>query len=80
MGTGRRPRTTRAELERVAFALFEAKGFDETTVDDIAAAAGIGRRTFFRYYPSKNDVVWGDFDGELARLRGWLAATPPTGR
>jgi mycofactocin system transcriptional regulator len=77
MGTGRRPRTTRAELERVAFELFEAKGFDETTVDDIAAAAGIGRRTFFRYHRSKNDVVWGDFDGELVRLRGWLAATPP---
>jgi mycofactocin system transcriptional regulator len=74
---GRRPRTSRAELERVALRLFEERGFDETTVDDIAAAAGIGRRTFFRYYDSKNDVVWGDFEHELDRLRAWLLARPP---
>ena len=77
MGTGRRPSTSRTELERVALDLFATKGFDETTVDDIAAAAGIGRRTFFRYHPSKNDVVWGDFDAELARLRGWFDRCPP---
>jgi TetR/AcrR family transcriptional regulator, regulator of mycofactocin system len=76
MGTGRRRSTSRAELERVALDLFATKGFDETTVEDIAAAAGIGRRTFFRYHPSKNDVVWGDFDGELGHLRRWLAACP----
>ena len=40
--------TSRAELERAAFTLFTENGFDETTVDDIAVAAGIGRRTFFR--------------------------------
>ncbi|MCQ0020665.1 TetR family transcriptional regulator [Actinomadura madurae] len=56
---GRRPRTSRGELERVALRLFAERGFEETTVDDIASAAGIGRRTFFRYYGSKNDVVWG---------------------
>src|ERR671911_699689 len=50
MATGRRRSTSRAELERVALGLFATKGFDETTVDDIAAAAGIGRRTFFRYH------------------------------
>ena len=72
--TGRPPVTSRWELERVALDLFCARGFDATTVDDIAAAAGIGRRTFFRYYPSKNDVVWGDFDAGLARLRTRLAA------
>lgn len=76
MGTGRRPRTTRAELERVAVDLFATNGFDETTVEDIAAAAGIGRRTFFRYHASKNDVVWGDFDAELDRLRRWFADCP----
>lgn len=70
--TGRPPSTTRAELERVAFELFDERGFDETSVDDIAAAAGIARRTFFRYYPSKFDLVWGDFDGELGRLRASL--------
>jgi mycofactocin system transcriptional regulator len=74
---GRRPATSHGELEAVAFALFARDGFDETSVDDIATAAGIGRRTFFRYYPSKNDVVWGDFATELARMRARLGATRP---
>ena len=73
---GRKRVTSRAELERVAFRLFAAHGFEQTTVDDIAAAAGIGRRTFFRYYPSKNDVPWGMFERELARMRGRLRACP----
>ena len=73
---GRRRVTTRAELEHVAFELFDRRGFEGTTVDDIASAAGIGRRTFFRYFASKNDVPWGDFETELARLRGWLDACP----
>ncbi len=73
-----RPRaTSRPELERLAFELFAARGFDETTVDDIAAAAGIGRRTFFRYVPSKNDLVWGDFEKQLAGLRRLLAEADP---
>ncbi len=74
---GRRRITSRAELEQVAFDLFEQRGFEQTTVEDIASAAGIGRRTFFRYFASKNEVPWGDFDGELARMRRRLAATPP---
>ncbi len=72
-----RPRvTSRAELERAALDRFALQGFDETTVDDIAAAAGISRRTFFRYFRSKNDVVWGDFDGMLGELEARLAAAP----
>lgn len=67
--------TSRAELERIGFELFARQGFDDTTVDDIAAAAGIGRRTFFRYFSSKNDLVWGDFEEHLLRLRELLAAT-----
>jgi len=73
---GRRKITTRAELERVAFDLFDRQGFEQTTIDDIASAGGIGRRTFFRYFPSKNDVVWGDFDAELERMRRRLDALP----
>jgi len=73
---GRRRATSRAEIERAAFDLFGRQGFERTTVDEIAAAAGIGRRSFFRYFPSKNDVPWGDFDGELARMRLRLATTP----
>ena len=62
---GRKRVTSRAELEQTAFALFAERGFEQTTVDEIAAAAGIGRRTFFRYFPSKNDVPWGAFEAEL---------------
>lgn len=75
--TGRPPATSRAALERVGFELFARRGFDRTTVEDIAAAAGIGRRTFFRYFASKNDLVWGDFAAELVRLDALLAATDP---
>lgn len=74
---GRRPITSRAEVEHAAFELFARQGFERTTVDDIAQAAGIGRRTFFRYFPSKNDIAWGDFDGELKRMRKQLAGYPP---
>jgi mycofactocin system transcriptional regulator len=75
-GTGRPPATSRAALERVALDLFSRHGFVETTVDEIAEAAGIARRTLFRYYPSKNDLVWGDFDARLARLEAWLDSAP----
>ena len=70
---GRPQVTSRAELERIALDLFIRHGFAETTLDDIAAAAGIARRTFFGYYSSKNDVVWGDFAGLLAGMEEWLA-------
>jgi TetR/AcrR family transcriptional regulator, regulator of mycofactocin system len=73
---GRPSATSRDRLEGLAFELFASKGFEQTTVDDIAAAAGISRRTFFRYHASKNDLVWGDFDGQLVRLRELLAACP----
>ncbi len=74
---GRPSATSRGDLELVARELFAERGFDATTVEDIAAAAGIGRRTFFRYFASKNDVVWGDFDRGLADLRTRLAAADP---
>lgn len=76
-GGGRPPATSARHLERVALGLFARDGFDATTVDDIAAAAGIGRRTFFRYYESKNDVVWGDFQAGLDALATWLDESPP---
>jgi TetR/AcrR family transcriptional regulator, regulator of mycofactocin system len=73
---GRRRVTSQADLEQVAFELFEANGFEQTTVEDIAMAAGIGRRTFFRYFPSKSDVPWGTFELELERMRTRLKACP----
>jgi mycofactocin system transcriptional regulator len=73
---GRPQLTSKAEIERVALDQFVERGFAATTVDDIARAAGIARRTFFRYFASKNDVVWGDFDSLLGGLSGWLTDAP----
>lgn len=74
---GRRPVTSRSEIEHIALDLFTRHGFETTTVDDIAVAAGIGRRTVFRYYSSKNDIPWGAFDEQLDRMRATFAALPP---
>jgi mycofactocin system transcriptional regulator len=72
-----RPRSTsRRALELVALRLFNEQGFDQTTVDQIAAAADVGRRTFFRYFASKNDVLWNNFDLEVATIRSLLAQAP----
>jgi mycofactocin system transcriptional regulator len=68
--------TSRSEIEHIALDLFSERGFDTTTVDDIAAAARIGRRTVFRYYASKNDIPWGAFDEQLDRMRRTFAALP----
>lgn len=75
---GRRPSTTRDEITAVAMTLFAQHGFDEVSVDDIAAAAGIARRTVFRYYSSKNAIVWGDFDSHLGVMRTLLEETADT--
>lgn len=46
-------------------------------MEDVAAALGVGRRTVFRYFASKNDLVWGNFDAVLRRLEDEFAATDP---
>jgi AcrR family transcriptional regulator len=75
---GGRPAVTSAhELAAVAQRLFVSRGFDETSIEDIATAAGIGRRTFFRYFPTKADVLFADSPRELARLREGLATAEP---
>jgi AcrR family transcriptional regulator len=53
----------------VAQRLFVAAGFDDTSIEDIARAAGIGRRTFFRYFSTKADVLFVESAAELDRLR-----------
>jgi len=75
---GRPASTSRQHVARAALDLFARQGYAATTVDDIAAAVGISRRTFFRYFESKPDVVWGEFDTELGRLRDRLAEAPTT--
>jgi mycofactocin system transcriptional regulator len=74
---GRRRSTTWDHLSNVAIDLFAERGFDAVSVDDVAHAAGIARRTLFRYYPSKNALPWGDFDAHLERMRDQLADLDP---
>src|SRR6478752_9676005 len=74
---GRRRSTTWDHLSNVAIDLFVARGFDAVSVDDVAHAAGIARRTLFRYYPSKSALPWGDFDAHLEHMRTQLADLDP---
>ncbi len=72
-----RPRGTSARaLELIALRLFTEQGFEETTVDQIATTAGVSRRTFFRYFETKSDVLWSEFDAEVETIGGLLAQTP----
>jgi AcrR family transcriptional regulator len=70
----RKKQRTREAIVDAALRLFEERGFDQTTIADIAEAADIAPRTFFGYFPSKDDVVFADFqetlDGLSARLDG----------
>lgn len=79
--TGRRPpgrpeATSHAAIEQAAFRLFAERGFDATTLEAIAAEVGVGRRTLFRYYSSKNDIPWGQFDRTLDGFREILDSMP----
>jgi mycofactocin system transcriptional regulator len=73
---GRPPATDHGAIEAVAFRLFAERGFDATSLDDIAGAVGVGRRTLFRYYKSKNDIPWGQFDASLVHLARYLDEMP----
>ena len=59
--------TARDRLARAAFDLFDERGYEQTTIDDIAERAGLGRATFFRHYRSKEDVIFPDHDRLLGR-------------
>ncbi|WP_199905089.1 mycofactocin system transcriptional regulator [Nocardioides sediminis] len=73
---GRPEVTSHAAIEQAAFRLFAERGFEATTLDAIAREVGVGRRTLFRYYRSKNDIPWGQFDRTLEGFREILANTP----
>lgn len=72
----RRRQRTLARLEEVAIRLFSERGYDAVTVDDIAAEAEVSRRTFFRYFPGKEEVLFADNHRRLDELRAALAARP----
>ena len=74
----RRKRETRAALEAAALRLFAEKGYEQTTVEEIAEAAEVAVRTFFRYFSSKQHVLYGDIAHDrVARLRAALDTRPP---
>jgi AcrR family transcriptional regulator len=62
----------RDRLAQAAFDLFDERGYEQTTVDDIADRAGLGRTTFFRHYRSKEDVIFPDHDQLLDQIRSRL--------
>jgi AcrR family transcriptional regulator len=66
----------RHELAAAAMELFATKGYEATTVDEIAAAAGIARRTFFRHFRSKEEAIFPDHDETLVRAEAVLNAAP----
>ncbi|WP_216899264.1 TetR/AcrR family transcriptional regulator [Nocardia alni] len=73
-----RRRSTREALRRVALAQFAAKGFANVTVTQLAAEAGVTERTFFRHFPTKEAVLFQDYETQLEWLAESLARRPAT--
>jgi AcrR family transcriptional regulator len=75
----RRMEATRLALEQAALRLFAEQGYEDTTVEEIAEAAGISVRTLFRYYSSKQHLLFGDVgQRRIDALRTALWARPVT--
>jgi AcrR family transcriptional regulator len=72
----RATRAVRAEIAAVAMRLFQEQGFEKTTVDQIAAEAGLSRTSFFRYFATKEDVVLGHLEELGQKVLDALAARP----
>lgn len=72
----RKKRRTRERIEAAALDLIERDGFDATTIETIAVAAGIAPRTFFYYFPTKEDVVLSDYASRLERITDELTNRP----
>ena len=66
------------EITSVAMGLFLEQGFEQTTIDQIASSAGISRRSFFRYFGTKEDIVLGDLASQGELVMAALERIPPT--
>jgi AcrR family transcriptional regulator len=67
--------SVKERLTEAAFALFDERGYEGTTVDDIAERAGVGRATFFRAFRSKEEVIFPDHEALLDAIRTRLAGS-----
>jgi AcrR family transcriptional regulator len=72
----RKRQLVRLEIARAAWLLFAERGYEDTTVVEIARAAGISRRSFFRYFSSKEDVVVGTSDALAEDVLAAFARRP----
>jgi AcrR family transcriptional regulator len=75
---GRWEPNARGRLEQAALELFGERGFEQTTVEEIAARAGLTKRTFFRHFADKREVLFGGGEAFLALFTDGLAAAPPS--
>jgi TetR/AcrR family transcriptional regulator, regulator of mycofactocin system len=73
---GRPPSTSRRELRLIALRMFAERGFENTTIEQIAAEAGVSERTFFRYFTTKASVLWTEFETEVETIRSGLSSVP----
>ena len=71
-----RRRSTREALRRAALASFASKGFSNVTVTELARAAGVTERTFFRHFPTKEAVLFQDYETQVEWLADALAKRP----
>lgn len=74
---GRNKAEVHEALAEAAIQLFLERGFDAVTVEDIVASAGVSRRTFFRYFPTKESVVFARRRRQLAAIAALLAVEQP---
>ena len=74
------PPDARGRLMAAAYELYEERGYDATTIADIAAHAGLSKRSYFHHFPDKREVLFQRTEDFLATITGAIAAAPATDR